>query len=232
MKKRTLALAVLMAVSVMFTACTSSDDVKDKLGEVNNPSSTQGEADKKDDDSDKKDAKYEHGKISDSSYTSSFFGFKAEFDSSWTVLSDDDMADTNNIDDMSDENVNKVLDKSAVLYEMMASIESGSNVNIVIENLNVTNNGKSVTADEYITLSIDGLKSSLASSYEEASADKSTTSFCGKDVPCIKAEVTASGISAKEVLVPIVEGNYVAVVTFTALDDDDLNTLMGAFKAV
>lgn len=69
------------------------------------------------------------------------------------------LAQTNFISDTSDENAQKALNKNAVLYEMVAAAETASNVNIVIENLNITNGGKPLTAEEYIDMVIGNLES-------------------------------------------------------------------------
>lgn len=235
MKKRIIALAAIMAVSVMLTACTSADDVNSVLGGGNTTTAAQqgNNGDANTTEAEKEaPSKFTHGTVSDDSYSSDLFGIEAEFDDSWTVYSDEDLADQNSISDMSDESINKVLDKTATAYEFMAAIESGSNVNIVIENLNLTNKGKTIEADKYIDMALPNLKSGLESVYESVTVNKDSVEICGKTLPCIKAEISQNGMSAKEVQIPVVSGTYVAIITFTALDDNDLSTLMSAFKSV
>lgn len=211
MKKKILALGALMTVSIMLTACTSADDVNNKLGE---------------------EKSFTHGTLTETSYTSDLFGIEMEFGSGWTAMTDEEMAEQNQIDDMTDESMNEALDSKATVYEMMANIESGSNVNIVIENLKITNNGNSITAEKYMELALPNLKTGLTSTYGEATADIGTVEICSKTMPCINAEISNSGVTLHETLIPVIKGNYAAVVTLTALDDDDMNTLINAFKSI
>ncbi len=248
MKKKILALISAAAIALTFTACTRSNDVQNALeggnktnNEVNNNSDNNSNNDDNNSDDktkeeekepEKNDEGFKHGENTDSSYKSSFLNIEVEYGDDWTTYDDEYMASQNNIEDMSDENVNKVLDQSGVLYEMMAKLESNSNVNIVIENLNLTNGGKSLSAEEYLEAALPNLKTSLASTYEDAEVDMSTTTICGKELPCIKGSISSGEVSANEILVAVSSGKYIAIVTFTTLSDDDFNTLASAFKSI
>ncbi|MDE6579855.1 MAG: hypothetical protein K2K41_04905 [Ruminiclostridium sp.] len=131
---------------------------------------------------------------------------------------------------MSEENVNKALEKKGVLYEIMASQENNENFNIVIENLNVTNNGKTVSGEEYLKLSLPTLKTSLKSGYDESSADIDKVTFMGKETACIKADVTKEELHAYLIIVPVIKGNYAALITFTAFSAESAESMIAVFK--
>lgn len=235
MKKRILALAALMTVSVMLTACTSTDDVNNKLNGGNTTTSAQQantEAANTTEEKKETPSQFKHGTVTDTSYSSSFLGIEADFSDGWEIYGDDELADLNKISDMSDENINKILDSTAVAYELMAGIESGSNVNIVIENLNLTNGGKTTDPENYIDMALPNLKSGLEGVYDSVTVNKDKVNICGKDMTCIKAEISGNGITASELQIPVINGTYAAIITFTALTDDDMNTLMSAFKSI
>ncbi|MCM1168005.1 MAG: hypothetical protein NC401_18640 [Ruminococcus sp.] len=177
-------------------------------------------------------AGFVHGTQNGNSYTSEFLGIKADFSADWTVQSDAELAATNGIADMSDENANSALDTNAILYEMYASTETNANVNIVVENLNVTNNGKSVTAEEYIDLSIGGLETSLKESYDSVEVEKSTVNFLGSEMPCINTKLGLQGVEAAQKLIPISKDAYIAIITFTGWDEEEISSMLDAFKAL
>ncbi len=204
MKKKILALISAAAMALSLTACSGGDG----------------------------GAKFQHGENTDSGYKSSFFNIEVEYGDGWTTYDDEYMASQNSISDMSEENVNKALDESGMLYEMMVMMESKSNVNIVVENLNLTNGGKSLSGKEYLEASLPNLKDSLAATYGDATVEMSTTTICGKEMDCIKGSISSGGVSANEILVAVSSGKYVAIITFTTVSDDDFNTLASAFKSI
>ncbi len=253
MKKKILAVISAAAMALSFSACTSSEDVENAINGGNNNISTENnnnnnnnnnssnkteeeekktEEEKTEPENNNQKAAFQHGKNTDSGYKSSFFNIEIEYGDDWTYYDDDYLASQNGADDMSDESINEVLDKNAVIYEMMASLPSNSNINIVVENLNITNGGKSLTGEEYLNLAFPNLKSTIVSSYEDASAEISTTTICGKEMPCVKVEISSDGLTANEVLVAVPGGNYMATVTITFIGEEDFNTIASAIKSI
>ncbi len=248
MKKKILVLAIAAAMALSLSACTNTKDVEDAINGGNNNVSTQdnnnSNNNNKDDSSNKteeektepektdEEVSFKHGTNNDSGYKSDIFNIEIAYGDGWTYYTDEDLAGQNSIDDMSDENLNKALNEKAVVYEMMALLPSNSNINIVVENLNVTNRGESLTGEEYLNLAFPNLKSSIEASYEEASAEISTTTLCGKEIPCVKVNISSGGVTANEVLVAVPGGNYMATITITFVDEADFDTIASAIKSI
>lgn len=177
--------------------------------------------------------KFVHGAVSGTTYTSSFLGLEAAFGDGWTILTDEELAGTNNIGDMSDENANKALDTNAVLYEMMAAKNESTSVNIVIENLNLTNNGKALSEEEYADLSAKNLKAQFeAVGFTDVELDKAAVGFMGKEMTCLNVKLTNEGKDIYEKLFPVSNGAYMGIITFAAADENELTEMMSLFKGV
>lgn len=225
--KKKIFLSLILSASMLLSACSFTSISDNKLGDKTSSSDS---AKPEDTEKEEETLKYVHGKVEEHSYSSDFLGLYPELGEGWTVYTDDQLAKQNSISDMSEENVNKALDKTGALYEIMASQENNENFNIVIENLNVTNNGKFVSAEEYIELSLPTLKTSLKSGYDEYSAEIDKVTFMGKETACIKADVTKGDLHAYLIIVTVIKENYAALITFTAFSAEGAESMVGIFK--
>ena len=228
MKKKIL-LSLILSASMLLSACSLV--INDKVGDSDGDKASSSDSAKPEDTKKEEETlKFVHGKVEEHSYSSDFLGLHPELGEGWTLYTDEQLAKQNSISDMSEENVNKALDKTGALYEIMASQENNENFNITIENLNVTNNGKTVSADEYLKLSLPTLKNSLKSGYDDSTADIDKVTFMGKETGCIKAEVTKGELKAYLVIVPVMKGNFVALITFTAFTAESAESMVAVFK--
>ncbi|MCM1165347.1 MAG: hypothetical protein NC299_12250 [Lachnospiraceae bacterium] len=177
---------------------------------------------------------FTHGVWDGNTYTSPLIGLKAEFTDEWTPVEESVLAaQYNGISDMSDANANAALETNAILYELMANTEKALNMNIVVENLNVTNNGNSLTADEYIDLSIEGLRSSFtAQGIEKVEVEKTTVSFIGGSAPCVSSRLESNGQVLYQKLIPLSRDTYMCSVTFTASTEEEIISAMSMFTAI
>lgn len=243
MKKKILAILVCAAV-MLTTACSKSEvnsdptsgSSKESSSESSNSSETSSEGETSSEPESEtpsepesstpvEDVKFVHGKMNGNVYTSEFLGIKAEIADIWLISSDEELAEQNGIDNMSDENLNKVLDVKGVAYEMMA-MSGKIAVNIVIENLGVTN-------EEYIDLTITGIKDRYeALGFEGVEAERSTVSFLGSEIPCINIKFSYGGQNFVQKEIPISNGKYVASITFSGANEDEVLTIMNWFKAL
>ncbi|MBD5129628.1 MAG: hypothetical protein HDT43_06860 [Ruminococcaceae bacterium] len=174
-----------------------------------------------------------HGNVAQSSYSSEFLGIKADFADGWVCAADDMLAENNGVSDMSAENVNSALDTKAILYELIATTEGISNVNIVIENLNITNGGKALSGEEYIELAFDNVTASFKNlGIEEVDAEKSKINFLGSEMACMKTKLASQGQEMVQVMIPINKGAYMGIVTFSGETEDDITSAMTMFKSI
>lgn len=255
MKKKILAVLVCAAV-MLTTACGksevnsnptggSSNESSSKLPDSSTASSDDGSSSDSSSSSESEvsspapesstpeaDSKFAHGKQDGNTYTSKFLGIKAEFADGWTLMTEDVLAQYNGIDDMSDENVNKVLDTNAMSYELMAAKDTVTNVNIVIENLNLTNGGKSISAEDYIDAVLPNLEAQFKAAAENVEVKKSTASFLGSEVACINTKLTVEGVDKAQCVIPISKGAYIANITFTGVSEAEVTSVMNRFKSM
>ena len=176
---------------------------------------------------------FTHGTVTANSYNSEFLGIKADFAEGWITVTDDILAQNNGITDMSDENVNKALNTNAILYELIAGTETNTNMNIVIENLNVTNKGKQLTGAEYIELAFPNVEAQFkAAGFESVEAEKSTVSFLGSEMACINTKLTNEGQEAVQKMIPLSNGTYMGIVTFTGANEEEIISTMSMFQKI
>lgn len=211
---------------------SSTGSTTDPTSENGTPSAPEISAPESSDGSDTASG-FVHGKQGEKTYISAFLGLKAEFADGWTMQTEEVLAAANGIADMSDENANSALDKNAILYELIAALDDTHNVNIVIENLNLTNGGKSLTAEEYIDLAIGGVESQFkAQGITEVSAEKSTASFLGSEAACMNTRLANEGRVLYQKMFPVSRGGYMGIVTFTSSSEEELNAAIDMFKSV
>lgn len=251
MKKKIITILVCAAV-MLTTACDKSGISSTPTGSSNESSSTSSKesSSSSSEESTSKESEsapesssapsggdteggFAHGAVTANSYSSEFLGIKADFTDGWITVTNDVLAQNNGIDDMSDENVNKALNTNAILYELIAGTETNTNVNIVIENLNITNNGKSLTGAEYIELAFPNIEAQFkAAGFESVDAEKSTVSFLGSEMTCINTKLTSEGQEAVQKMIPLGNGTYMGIVTFTGANEEEIISAMNMFQKI
>ena len=179
-------------------------------------------------------AAFSHGTQDSAVYTSEFLGLKAEFTEDWSITADSDLAQVNGIDSMSADNTATALKTNGMLYEMMAAAgDNSSNVNITIENLNVTNLGRSLTAEQYVDAAFNSIKNQYAAAgITDVEAEKSTVSFLGIETACIKTTLKNDGAELRQMMIPVSKGTYMGVIALTAPDEDGVNAQLEMFKSL
>lgn len=178
--------------------------------------------------------KFSHGTAEGLVYTSDYLEFKAELAEGWEFAADSDLAQANGVDDMSDDNAAKALKSRGVLYEMMAAKDNGtSNVNLVIENLDVTQLGRKLTSEQYVDLALPSITSQYsAAGLTDVEAEKSSVSFLGSETACINTTVRNDGSELHQTMIPVNKGSYMLIVTFTAPDTDGISAQLEMFGSI
>lgn len=177
-----------------------------------------------------------HGVISEHSYTSEFLGIKAEFAEDWELQNDVELAYNNGIDDVSPENIEKALRENEVFFELRARSEVTMNVQITVEDINVTNGGKSIDAGEFVDIVLEGMEETEAmykdQGYEEIEIVKSSTTFLGSELPCVSTSVAKKDKTLRQMLVPLCNGRYIAAIIFSGANEDEIKTVMDMFSKI
>lgn len=175
---------------------------------------------------------YAHGTVEGNKFSSTMFGLTAEFDDKWTFLTDDELAATNQLPDMSPESTSSAFTSTGILYEMYVGKESGSNISFLIEDLSKSNN-TSLDEQGYVDVSYPTLQSQLeAQGFTVDNIEKTKVTFAGKETPCIKMDLSVMGVSFYEYQVYKKAGQYMGVITITGLTKEESEELAGKFAAL
>lgn len=179
----------------------------------------------------KPEALFSHGKWKDGTYTSDFLGVKAYFNSDWTITSDAELARAQAIPNMSDESVCSVIDRTGSFAELSVTGKGGASISIVAEN-----GAKTGNADEhtFFTSGLEAIRREIAEAdCIVISVAEGREQFLGESVRCV--HITMSVPEYDRMIyqrrIPFFKGDCVAVITFTALSEDDFPDLLALFTA-
>ena len=179
-------------------------------------------------------ASFKHGSWSDNTYTSKFLGLKIQLGSDWMASSDDILAKTLGISDMSDSSLRTVFDKGGAVVEMSALRSDASSISITV----MDNDTAEVLNEEdfFSEENISRLKADFESTGSECTVYKDTVRFLGKDTDCINLAYTvqlpALSTPSCEILIPFFKSHYTAIITFSANDRVSLSELLGVAAAI
>ena len=252
MKKITLILAALaVCASMLLTACGASESGtgSNNSGNNANNSADAGNDDKENDSDDKDkendnsdgekeddssaDVEYVPGTIDENGkFTDEMFGIGADFDTDeWMVMGDDFLAPYNGYA-TTEEELKSRLEKGNMVYEMMVGKESGSNVNLVVQNFGAL--GLIFTEEEYIDFSLDTVEDELESSgtMTNPHASKSSITFAGASRYALDVEGSSDGFDLYERIIVIKKGKYMGMITITAQDEKERDEFTKLFYAL
>lgn len=170
----------------------------------------------------KDNTSYAHGVCSGTTYTSNFLGLKADFGSGCMFIADDMLAKALGIPDMSPDNVQTAFDKTGSITEMSVILAGGDSVDITIHDSKKTG---APVGDEYFDLAKQHL------SEENIPVTIGTVNFLGKNTRCIEYSITVLGKTVYETLIPIFKGDYIACVSFSSAQKENIKPLIDCFKA-
>lgn len=238
MKKLTLIFAALaVCASMMLTACSESGSNSGGGNGGSNNNIVNNDKDDKDDKNDKDDkddkddkVEYTHSTLDENGkFTSVFLGIAADFPTdTWIAYDDDDLADYNGGSN-DEEDLKSILAGGGMIYEMLIGKETGSNVNIVIQNVGSLMGN--ISEEKYVDYNLEGMEEQLVSTgtMDEATASKKTVTFAGADHYAIDVEGTSYGIELYERIIVIKKGSYFGLITVTAMSEAERNEFTEMF---
>ncbi|MBP5151475.1 MAG: hypothetical protein ILP13_01020 [Lachnospiraceae bacterium] len=170
------------------------------------------------------------GEIASDVYENEFFNVKVTASEGFRFLSDAEIealgqATAENISE-SAESVAKAIEDGSVLTPMYVSDESGLNtLGLNISSLGIAS--ALVNEAAIIDASLDQIVTMLTGSgFENVTAERSTTTFLGKEVDCMIVHGTYMGLDLYEKQVEIIEGTYMASFTATSYVTDTTDALL------
>ena len=169
---------------------------------------------------------------SNGKYTCEMLGVGADFDTAeWTPYSDSQIASANGASSASSSDMQAVLDKNAMVQDMMVTMESGTNINLVYEDTNQTIAGN-VSESAYIDMSMDQLEDQLADVMDNIKSNKTNVTFAGQSRPVLDVTGEVYDTTLYERLIPIRNGNYMGMFTISALSQEEIDEITAMFYAL
>lgn len=166
-------------------------------------------------------------------YQNTFIGIGCKFSSDWTIYSDEEIRELNQLsmDALSDEYA-EMLEKATILYDFSASKGNGENVNINLEKLTAIQ-ALTMDTEAYVDASLPTLKDALASMGATAvSVEKTKLAFAGEETFGIKASMSIEGVSFYETIVCLKRGTYIANITASGFEESRVNATLDSFYAL
>lgn len=207
--KKSASLVALLMVAVMLCACGTGSDLS----------------------SDNSSASFTLGKVVDNQYTNEFLGITCTLDEQWTFYTDEQIKKVNNITaDMLDEDIAAQLENANFVYDMMASSESGASVSVNIENLGLS--GVAMTAETYLSMQIDTLKTSLEQmGFSNVVIENKTYDFAGNSEEGVYVHASVNGVIFEEAVVVLKRGMRFANISVGTVGGD-IDSILAMFEAL
>lgn len=236
MKKITLMLAAIaVCAGMLLTGCGGNENGSDSNNNANNSADAEnnGNDGSGDDGDSSAEVKYTRSSIDENGkFVSEFLGIGADFGTDdWLDLGDDYLV-TYNGGAQTDEELKNRLENGDMLYEMMVGQESGSNINIVIQNFGAL--GLSFTEEEYIDYSLETTEEQLEQSgiMTDPKASKNNITFAGASRYALDVEGTSDDFELYERIIVIKKGDYMGMITVTAQSAEERDEFTGLFYAL
>lgn len=180
----------------------------------------------------------ELGSMNGGTYENSFVGIGCKLDDTWTYYSENEIMEFNGLmlDSIDDEELSDLLSNSDSFYDMVASDEMGSSVNVVLENLGLVY-GHTLDAGTYIDVALESLGGQLAlMGVNATTCEKVSFDFCGEKTDGIYIAGTL-GIEGMEVdmyqlMACVKAGNYMTCITACSYFEDTTNDILDMFYAL
>lgn len=218
-------LAVLLTLVLVFSLCGclggNNDDVRGDITS-GNQSETEKETEK--------EPEFSLGKATNNTYKNDFLGITCTLPSEWVFYNDEQILQLNNIvGDVVDKDVAEQLKNANIIYDMYATYQNESSININLEKLNAA---QIITLDIKKTLEaqIDGIKSTYQNmGYTDINAAYQKITISGKEFDSLKISAKIQGINFYATVFTFRKGSYLANVSLSSLQTDKTNTFAGYF---
>lgn len=167
---------------------------------------------------------FSRGVITGNAYVSSYLGLRFTAPEDWSYATDEELSELMGIsmdiigEDVYGDNKEQAeeLAKQAVIYDMIAAAPNGSNVQIVLENLEVSTGSADLTEAEYAEILRTQLASITDLSYEVS--DSYTDTLAGLSFTVVDATVKENALTQRFWLRRV--DNYILHLTFSGLQED------------
>lgn len=120
----------------------------------------------------------------------------------------------------------KAIKENEIFYDVLCRKSTGSNFIVAVPNPDVVKSNIFTSEKAYAEATLEGVKDI------DSKASISTVTFAGKDHQAIKIENESMGTKFNQCMVFVKKSQYVCMITFTCLSENELNEVMGQFKSL
>lgn len=175
------------------------------------------------------------GTVDGTTYTNETFGFRCKLADDWTYATTDELLQLGNIvaDAANNEQLKETLENTESFYCMYAQKNDlTQNINVVVENLGLMNN-LMLSEEGYAEMGTSQMESMAESmGMEDLQMDQKEIDFAGDKHYSTDITFTTQGTSVYERQVYIKASGYMCVITMSAADAADLDTLQSVFEGL
>ena len=166
---------------------------------------------------------FSRGVVTNKEYLSSYLGIRFTADENWVFASDAELNELMGLsldiigDDVYGENkeLMETIAKQSIIYDMVAAAPDGSNVQVILENLQISNNGAPLSENDYADILREQLASLTEFSYKLS--DTYSSELAGKSFTVIDAELEGTATHQQFWLLCV--DHYMLCITFTAMTE-------------
>ena len=182
---------------------------------------------------------FQTGTIENNTYGNEFFGIGCQLDDSWTILSEDEIAERSGlvVDTMEeggmDDSMRKAMEDGSVVFDFFAQKKDNTAaINITVGNIGVLY-GAALTEEGYIDATEEQMMQSVETiGYENVTTEKTTITLAGTEHAALKLTGEYSGVSIYQTMVVLRKGIYVGCVAFSCGGEDFADDLITLFYAL
>lgn len=177
---------------------------------------------------------FESGSTTSGTYKSDFLGITCTFDETWTIASNEELAQLAGLmsEQLDNQAVTSALESGNTVYDLYASGDEGRlSANIVFQKLNAVSG--LIDAKSYIEYTKDQVAQALEQSgFTDVVCTPGTRDFVGQTADSLVINASINGVTFYEEMICLKKGDYLAAVTVSSLVDNELDTLFAMFTAI
>ena len=232
-------LALMLALSLVFALTACGSEPKGSVTSDNNSTSTPAPtAEPEKTPEPEPEYNVEMGSMNGGTYENDFVGIGCKLDDSWTYYSEDEILQLNGlmVDSIEDEDLARQLSESDSFYDMLATTDDGSSVNVVLENLGLIY-GHTLDASGYLDIALESLEDQLPlMGINTTTCEKVSFDFCGSkaDGIYIVGTVSVEGmeIDMYQRMACVKAGSYMTCITACSYFEDITTDILDMFYAL
>ncbi len=175
-----------------------------------------------------------YGSVADGAYTNTFVGIGCALDDTWTVATEEELAQLNGLvaDTISDENFSEMIKQNGNVVGFYALRNDGASLNLSIEDIGPL---ASIIVDEYTycDIAMNSVETALNSSgYSNITIETVTVQLAGEAHAALSITGEYGGLPVYEKVVAIKCGDYIACLTVACFNEDITGDLLALFYAL